>query len=146
MLAFLQSGEKTGPKFDLRARSLLWQLFLRPLTSMSLVHISWLCHLGPLYHFESCLVRLTNIPFRNIQDIPLATLTQKVAFVVAITPACQVSAALSCKQSFFVLHNDKVGLCPRLTILSPQCPAFLVSRAFSSERRGSPMSGRCEGF
>lgn len=67
------------------------------------------------------------LPFENIREIPLLTLSHKVDFfLVAITSAHRVSEseALSCRSPYLVVHGDKVVL--------RQCPSFLpkVASAF----------------
>lgn len=53
-------------------------------------------------------------PFKNIWEIPLLTLSQKVAFLVAVASARRVSelVALSCHMLYLVVHKDKLVLGP----------------------------------
>lgn len=97
--------------------------FQRPLATRSLIRtflqgVRYLAppRMSPLppWHLNLVLSVLQKSPFENIRNISLLALSQKVAFLVAITSARRVSelAALSCHSPYLVIHIDKVVLRP----------------------------------
>lgn len=69
---------------------------------------------------------LQKLSFESIPGIPLPTLSQKVAYLAAMTSAQGVSelAALYCKPPYLVIHKDWVVLCPSLSFLPKMVSAF----------------------
>lgn len=68
----------------------------------------------PPWDLRLVLAVLQEDPYEPFDNIPLSTLTEKVAFLLAITSAHRVSelAALSCKSPFTIIYRDKVVLRP----------------------------------
>lgn len=104
--------------FEYDQRALLWLLSLRSLIQ-DVSHVVPLCaFLVAVWTFNFVLA-LLKPPFDNIQDIPMLTLLQKVAFLAVISSGLRV-AALSCMPPYLVLHRDKAGVRPSLFFFFPK--------------------------
>lgn len=126
VLAFLQAGLDLKLalgtiKGQILALSFFFQ---RPIASHSLVRtfVEGVTHLRPPVKPPLCpwdlnlvLSALQGQPFEPIGHIPFVLLARKLFFLVAITSTRRVSelAALSCKEPFLILHQERVVMRPR---------------------------------
>ncbi|XP_069820999.1 uncharacterized protein [Dendropsophus ebraccatus] len=125
LLAFLQAGLDAGLALSsLKGQvSALSVFFQRPLASVPQVRtfLQGVARIAPPYRhpvppwdLNLVLDAMQSPPFEPLQEVPLAILSFKVAFLVAVTSVRRISelAALSCRPPLLVLHQDKAVLRP----------------------------------
>ncbi|KAM4018570.1 uncharacterized protein ACNLHF_007867 [Anomaloglossus baeobatrachus] len=143
-LSFLQSGLEKGLslsslKGQVSALSVFFQKRLARLPKVR-TFLQGVCHIVPPYKrpldpwdLNRVLVALQKPPFEPLKEVSFSRLSQKVAFLVAITSLRRVSelAALSSKAPFLVFHQDKVVLRPIPEFLPKVVSSFHLNQDIS---------------